>query len=196
MVHLQRTSDEKRPGQGRQRINPREFATTGPKNTGNRSQLPVTPWFASRQQWRAGKAEIRVGNRFYASLCVKSVSDVLFGRVATRYSLLATISPPSATPAGSGRAWTLPRWLMPDTDRGISKDRTGPDLDKRPLYSVCHRTRRFLRTNQSVLPPQVQRSSCRVAFCLGGGRRRRARRRAVRIRPRVQGGGPPSSRLE
>src|SRR5208337_4411220 len=31
MVHLQRTSDEKRPGRGRQRINPREFATTGPR---------------------------------------------------------------------------------------------------------------------------------------------------------------------
>src|SRR5271157_1314203 len=30
MVHAQRTSDEKRPGRGRQRINPREFATTGP----------------------------------------------------------------------------------------------------------------------------------------------------------------------
>src|SRR5208337_3758312 len=30
MVHPQRTSDEKRPGRGRQRINPREFATTGP----------------------------------------------------------------------------------------------------------------------------------------------------------------------
>src|SRR5208282_2413565 len=31
MVHAQRTSDEKRPGRGRQRINPREFATTGPR---------------------------------------------------------------------------------------------------------------------------------------------------------------------
>ena len=31
MVHPQRTSDEKRPGRGRQRINPREFATTGPR---------------------------------------------------------------------------------------------------------------------------------------------------------------------
>jgi hypothetical protein len=30
MVHPQRTSDEKRPGRGHQRINPREFATTGP----------------------------------------------------------------------------------------------------------------------------------------------------------------------
>jgi hypothetical protein len=31
MIHLRRTSDEKRPGRGRQRINPREFATTGPR---------------------------------------------------------------------------------------------------------------------------------------------------------------------
>jgi len=31
MVHPQRTSDERRPGRGRQRINPREFATTGPR---------------------------------------------------------------------------------------------------------------------------------------------------------------------
>ncbi|MGO8902837.1 MAG: hypothetical protein ACLQU5_31505 [Isosphaeraceae bacterium] len=31
MVHTQRTSDEKRPARGRRRINPREFATTGPR---------------------------------------------------------------------------------------------------------------------------------------------------------------------
>ena len=31
MVHPQCTSDEKRPGRSRQRINPREFATTGPR---------------------------------------------------------------------------------------------------------------------------------------------------------------------
>src|SRR5208283_5239567 len=31
MVHPRRTSDEKRPGLDRQRINPREFATTGPR---------------------------------------------------------------------------------------------------------------------------------------------------------------------
>jgi len=37
-------------------------------------------------------------------------------------------------PAGSGPAQTLPRWLLPDTDRPIVKDRTGPDLDERPLY--------------------------------------------------------------
>jgi len=31
MAHPQRTSDEKRPGRDRQKINPREFATTGPR---------------------------------------------------------------------------------------------------------------------------------------------------------------------
>ncbi len=29
MIHLRRTSDEKRVGRGHQRINPREFSTTG-----------------------------------------------------------------------------------------------------------------------------------------------------------------------
>src|SRR5271157_1615455 len=39
-----------------------------------------------------------------------------------------------ATPAGSGRAQTVPRWLLPDTDSRISKDQTGPDLDERHHY--------------------------------------------------------------
>ncbi len=34
-------------------------------------------------------------------------------------------------PAGSGRAQTLPRWLLHATDRPIGKGRTGPDLDER-----------------------------------------------------------------
>jgi len=38
------------------------------------------------------------------------------------------------------------------TDRRIAKDRTGPDLDERPSILLCHRTRRFLRTNQTILP--------------------------------------------
>jgi hypothetical protein len=53
-----------------------------------------------------------------------------------------------APPAGSGRARTLPRWLLPDTDRRIEKDRTGPDLEERPLYfqrlEKRLETRRFL----------------------------------------------------
>ena len=38
-----------------------------------------------------------------------------------------------APPAGSGRAQTLPRWPLPSTNRRIDKDRTGPDLDERPV---------------------------------------------------------------
>ncbi len=38
-------------------------------------------------------------------------------------------------PAGSGRAQTLPHWLLPDTDRRFVKDRTGSNLDERPLYN-------------------------------------------------------------
>src|SRR5271157_5555460 len=50
------------------------------------------------------------------------------------YSLATRHYPsPSARPAGSGRAHTLPRWLLPDTDRRIDKDRAEPDLDDRPL---------------------------------------------------------------
>jgi len=41
--------------------------------------------------------------------------------------------PPSARPAGSGRAQTFPAGYS-ETNRGITKDRTGPDLDERPLY--------------------------------------------------------------
>src|SRR5208337_2544216 len=48
---------------------------------------------------------------------------------------LATVLPPHASrsttpgPAGSGRAQTLPRWLLPDTKRRFVKERTGPNLD-------------------------------------------------------------------
>ena len=35
---------------------------------------------------------------------------------------------------GLGRARTLPGWLLPRINRRIAKDRTGSDLDKRPLY--------------------------------------------------------------
>src|SRR5208337_5424961 len=41
---------------------------------------------------------------------------------------------PHTPPAGSGRARTLPRWLLPDTDRRFVKDRKEPDLEERPLY--------------------------------------------------------------
>ena len=59
MINLRRTSDEKQPGRGRQRINPRESQGVRhdrTENTGNRSQLPVTPWFASRRRWRSARS--------------------------------------------------------------------------------------------------------------------------------------------
>jgi len=48
---------------------------------------------------------------------------------------------------------TLPRWLPPATDRPIAKNRTGPISTSGSSISVCHRTRRFLRT-QSFVPLQ------------------------------------------
>ena len=39
-----------------------------------------------------------------------------------------------ARPAGSGHAQTLPRWLLPDTDTRVGKDRTRPDLHERPVF--------------------------------------------------------------
>ena len=52
---------------------------------------------------------------------------------------LATILPPHATRSTpdqrrSGRAQTLPRWLLPDTDTRVGKDRTRPDLHERPVF--------------------------------------------------------------
>jgi hypothetical protein len=78
------------------------------------------------------------------SITARSISSQ---SLATDYSLLATVRVPRtallvlhaphltlhAPPAGSGRAQTLPRWPLPSTDRRIDKDRTGPDLDERPV---------------------------------------------------------------
>ena len=55
--------------------------------------------------------------------------------LATILSLHASRSMPHPpAPAGSGRARTFSRWRLPATDHLIDKDRTGPDLDERPLY--------------------------------------------------------------
>src|SRR5271157_5770832 len=42
-------------------------------------------------------------------------------------------TPHAAGTSGSGRAQTLPRCLLPDTDSRFGKDLTGPDLDERSL---------------------------------------------------------------
>src|SRR5271157_4799717 len=58
-------------------------------------------------------------------------------------------------PAGSGPAQTLPRWLLPDTDRPIVKDRTGPDLDERPLYFSMSPNQAIPAAKSSRFPPLV-----------------------------------------
>ena len=62
-----------------------------------------------------------------------------------------------------------PAGPLPDTDEPIGKDRTGPDLDDRPLYSVCHRIGRSFR---KIKLSWVLASSC--AGRVAGGHFRRA----------------------
>src|SRR5208337_153470 len=54
-----------------------------------------------------------------------------------------------ARPVGSGREQTLPRWLLPATDRPIAKDRTGPDLGDRPLSIISMSPNRAIRSDNS-----------------------------------------------
>jgi len=51
---------------------------------------------------------------------------------ATRHSPLPPR--PLPRPVGSDRLRTFRRWLLPDADRRIGEDRTGPDLVEWPLY--------------------------------------------------------------
>jgi len=74
---------------------------------------------------------------------------------------LATVLPPHAPrptpePAGSGRAQTVPRWVLPDTDSRIGKDRTGPDLDeRRPYFSMSQK--QAIRSDKSIRSPTRRR---------------------------------------
>ena len=61
---------------------------------------------------------------------VSTIPWPLFSRL-TPYASRSTLH---ARPAGLGHAQTFSRWRLHATDRRIGKDRTGPDLDERPLY--------------------------------------------------------------
>ena len=83
---------------------------------------------------------------------------------------------PSSTtpgPAGSGRAQTFPRWLLPSTDRGLTEIEQGPiSTIGLPYYSVCHRTGRPLRANQTFLGSrQLVRQDGWQAAIFGGRNR-------------------------
>jgi len=48
--------------------------------------------------------------------------------------LLSHAASPAPGPAGSGRARTFPRCLLPDTDCRIAKKTEQGPVDERPLY--------------------------------------------------------------
>jgi hypothetical protein len=74
---------------------------------------------------------------------------------------------------GSGREQTLPRWLLPATDRPIAKDRTGPGLDERPL-SIQYVTEPGDPFGQfKVFLPARRRSTVDHSLAAGGARRHR-----------------------
>jgi|SRR5271157_2802688 len=74
-----------------------------------------------------------------------------FLRIHWPLSSRSTLHAPRPTPgpAGSGRAWTLPRWLLPDTDNRIGKDRMGTDHDERSL-SFSMAPNRVILTEKSI----------------------------------------------
>ncbi len=74
----------------------------------------------------------------------------LFPRLAPRASRHPSLHPRG--PAGAGRARTLPRWLLPGTNRRIAKDSMGSDLDERPLL-FQYVTGRTNPSDKSVLFP-------------------------------------------
>ncbi len=76
-------------------------------------------------------------------------------------------------PAASGRAQTFPRWLLPSTDRGLTEIERGPmSTIGLPYYSVCHRTGRPLRANQTFLGSrQLVRQDGWQAAIFGGRNR-------------------------
>ena len=82
---------------------------------------------------------------------------------------------PTPGPAGSGRAQTLRRWLLPDTDSRTGKTERSPISTSTPFLSVWHQTGRSLRKNPSVFPrsPPLDR---RPFF--------RGRRRSTPVAPR------------
>jgi hypothetical protein len=74
--------------------------------------------------------------------------------LATGYHSRVPCSTPG--PAGSGRAQTLPRWLLPDTDSRFVKDQTGPDLDE---HSLLFPMTRHTAKNSGLLPSNLRVSS-------------------------------------
>ncbi len=73
------------------------------------------------------------------------------------------------------------RWLLPDTDSRIGKDRTGPDLEERPLYIqyVTEPGNLFGKINPFL--PARRRPTVDHSLVAGGAQRQGGSRRAGRM---------------
>ncbi len=116
-----------------------------------RFSCPIPPLFVLSHSMPMINATGKLASFWHFSLTTGPLPSDSLG--TDHWSLFFRPTPAPAPPADSGRAQTLPHWLLPDTDHRFVKDRTGSDLHERPhYYSVCHQTRRFPRKNQSVSP--------------------------------------------
>src|SRR5208337_4801417 len=86
MVHPQRTSDEKRPGRGRQRINPREFATTG----------PITPETAANYLLHRGLRQDGGGDQRGVSMFFWGMVTMTMSRLGAASLTVTAVAPVSA----------------------------------------------------------------------------------------------------
>src|SRR5271157_5972360 len=108
--------------------------------------------------------------------------DPLFGNQETWLvpnvhldNVLPPHAPRSTTPgaAGSGREQTLPRRLLPFTDRRIGKDQTEPDLDDRPLYVSMSPNRATDSDKSNFFSPLVVARPLTILSWPGGARGQR-----------------------
>jgi len=144
----------------------------------------LPPWLVLSHNMPMINTAGKLASFWRFSLTASSLSS---HSLATDYWPLATVLMPLATvlslhadpprPAGSGRAQTLPRWLLPSTDRRIGKDRTGPGLDERPIHiqyvtEIQHVTEpgNFLEQINPFLPAR-RRPSVDHSLVAGGAQR-------------------------
>ena len=91
---------------------------------------------------------------FGAFLSLPTFSLRLHWPLATILSPLATISRRPPGPAGSGRAQTLPRWLLPATDCRIAKDRMGLIWPSGPSILLCTEPGNSCGKSNPFAPPR------------------------------------------
>jgi hypothetical protein len=117
-----------------------------------RFSCSISPLFVLSHNMSMANATGKLGSFWRFSITAGSLPSDLLATLLSPHAPRPTI--------GDRSCANPPRWLLPATDSQIGKDRTGSDLDERPVYAarlywVCHQTRRFLRKNQSVSPTRL-----------------------------------------